>query len=294
MCKFAQVNWDDLKYFLALLRAGTLSAAARNLGTEHTTISRRIASLEESLGFRLFERTSTGFALTAEAEPIAELAARIEEDTFNIERLAQGRQASLTGVVRITAPPTFASKFLAARLAALRSSHPGIELELVADSRTVSLSRREADVAIRLSRPKAASIVVRRLGSLAYGLYGERRYVTQTSEPERALVGYDETLEHVPQQQWLHSLSHASRLVFRSNELATLLEAAAAGIGLAVLPRFLGDPDARLVQVDTYPPPPARDLWLLLHPDLRRSPRIRAVVDHLVAIVQDGKSVLDP
>lgn len=288
------MQWDDLKYFLALLRGGTLSAAARNLGTEHTTIARRIASLEENLGIRLFERSTNGFALTPEGEPIAELAARIEEDTFNIERLAHVRQSSLTGVVRITAPPTFASKFLASGLVALRSQHPGIELELIGDSRSISLSRREADIAVRLSRPQSPSIVARRLGTLAYGLYGERSYVARTGELDRDLIGYDDSLEHVPQQQWLRSFGPNSRLVFRSNELATLHEAAAAGVGLAVLPRFIGDADERLAPVATDKPPPGRDLWLLIHPDLRRSPRFRVVIDHLVAVTQAGRAVLDP
>jgi DNA-binding transcriptional LysR family regulator len=288
------MNWDDLKYFLALLRAGTLSAAARTLTTEHTTIARRIASLEEQLSVRLFERSARGFTLTPEGEAMVELAERIEQETFNIERLAQSRQSRLSGVVRITAPPTFASRFLAPRLVTLRRQHPGIEIELVGDSRSVSLSRREADIAIRLSRPQTPSIVARRLGTMAYGLYGERSYVVQTAEGAQELVGYDESLDHVPQQQWLRSICSNQRIVFRSNELAVLHEAAASGIGLAALPRFLGDEDERLVLVDRAKPPPGRELWLLVHPDLRRSPRIRAVIDHLVAMTVAERAVLDP
>jgi DNA-binding transcriptional LysR family regulator len=139
------MQWDDLKYFLALFRSGTLSAAARTLGAEHSTVARRIASLEEGLGMRLFERSGRGFSLTAEGEAIADIAARVEEETLNIARVAQGRQSDLAGVVRISAPPTFASQFIAPRLTALRRRYPGIELELAGDSRAISLSPHSAD-----------------------------------------------------------------------------------------------------------------------------------------------------
>ncbi len=288
------MDWDDLRYFIALSREGSLSAAARRLRTEHTTVARRVASLEEQLGVRLFERSSSGFVLTAEGEPIAELAARVEQETFNIERLAQGRKSRIEGVVRISAPPTFASGFLAGRLAPLRKDHPGLEIELVGDSRSVSLSRREADIAVRLSRPKGASIIARRLGNMAFGLYGERTYVKSIPEQSREFIGYDESLDHVPQQQWLRSVCGVRTLVFRSNELVALHQAAATGMGLAVLPRFLGDKDERLALVPVEQPPGARELWLLMHPDLQRSPRFRAVVDYLVAVTAAGRPELDP
>ncbi|HWU74162.1 MAG TPA: LysR family transcriptional regulator [Sphingomonas sp.] len=288
------MQWDDLKYFIALARAGTLSAAARKMGAEHTTIARRVASLEAGLGMRLFDRSSGGFVLTAEAARIAELAARIERDAFEIERTAQGGKSDLEGQVRISAPPAFAGAFLAARLVALRAAHPGLDIELVGDSRSVSLSRREADIAIRLNPPEGASIVARRVGTLAFGLYGERSYVERTPDSERHFIGYDESLDHVPQQRWLRSVFGAQRLVFRSNELATLHQAAAAGMGLAVLPRFMGDADPRLVMVPAEPPPSGRELWLLIHPDLRRSPRFRAVFDFLVAALATGHVALNP
>lgn len=288
------MQWDDLKYFLALFRSGTLSAAARTLGAEHSTVARRIASLEEGLGMRLFERSGRGFSLTAEGEAIADIAARVEEETLNIARVAQGRQSDLAGVVRISAPPTFASRFIAPRLTALRRRYPGIELELAGDSRAISLSRRDADIAIRLSRPTTGSIVTRRVGTMAFGLYGQRDYLAKTAACDRDFLGYDDSLDHVLQQQWLRRLEPDLRLAFRSNELTTLHEAAATGMGLAVLPRFLGDPDERLAMVATPSPPPSRELWLLVHPDLRRSPRIRAVLDHIVDIVLAGRAILDP
>lgn len=294
LCNFAQVNWDDLKHLVALSRAGSLSAAARRLGAEHTTVARRIASLEEELSVRIFERLPRGYVLTPEGEKIAKIARRIEDDVFSIERLAHGRQSSLEGVVRISAPPTFASHFLAQRLAPLRAKHPGIDLELVGDSRAVSLSRREADIAVRLVRPQAASIISRRLGTMAFGLYGERTYVERSAEQDWEFAGYDDSLDHVPQQQWLLDFAGSRRLAFRGNQLSAIYQAALAGIGMAVLPRFLGDQDSRLTLVATNSPPKARGLWLLVHPDLQRSPRFRAVIDHIVAVTGAARRILDP
>lgn len=288
------MHWDHLKYLLALTRAGTLSAAARQMGTEHTTIARRIASLEHELGIRLFDRSSKGYALTNEGESVVELATRIERETFDIERLAQGRNSALTGVVRISAPPHFASGFLASRLSSLLVQYPELEIELVAESRLVSLPRREADIAIRLDRPTTSSMIARRLGTLGFGLYGQRGYVEQTPETHWNFIGYDESLEHVQQQQWLKSVQGSRKLIFRSNDLHTLHNASAAGLGMAVLPRYLGDSDQRLEMVVTESGPDSRDIWLLIHPDLAGSSRFRTVLNYIVSTVAAERNVLNP
>jgi DNA-binding transcriptional LysR family regulator len=278
-----------------LARAGSLSAAARQLGAEHTTVARRIGALEATLGVRLFDRGARGYALTAEGEQIAELAYRVENEVLGIERLAQSRQGGLSGVVRISAPPTFASHFLAPRLADLRAAYPGLQLELVGESRDVSLSRREADLAVRLIRPQPASMVARRLGAMAFGLYASREYLGRTPIADLDYLGYDDSLEHVPQQRWLRGLAGDRPLVLRANDLSTLHEAAAAGVGAAVLPRFLGDPNPRLGRIPVDGATGAsRDIWLLVHPDLRRSPRVRAVMDYLADLISTARPILDP
>jgi DNA-binding transcriptional LysR family regulator len=288
------MDWGDLKYVVALARTGSLSAAARRLGAEHTTVARRVAALEAALGVRLFDRTARGYALTAEGEQIAELAYRVEDEVFGIERLASSRQSGLSGVVRISAPPAFASHFLASRLTGLRAAYPALELELAGESRDVSLSRREADLAVRLSRPQPASIVARKLGTMAYGLYAGREYLARTPAAELDYLGYDDSLDQVVQQRWLRALAGERRLALRTNDLTTLHQAAAAGLGAAALPRFLGDPDPRLERLPVDGAAASREIWLLVHPDLRRSPRVRAVMDHLVQLVSDGRPELDP
>lgn len=288
------MDWGDLRYFVALARCGTLSAAARQLGVEHTTVSRRIGALEAALGVLLFERDAKGYVLTPEGEGIIESAYRIEDEVFGLERQIAADGQGLLGAVRISAPPVFASAFLAPRLADLRAAHPGIVLELAGESQPVSLSRREADIAVRLSRPEATTVVARRIGGLAYGLYGARGRFPAGAPQDWVFIGYDESLDHAPQQRWLLSLARGRPLVFRSNDLATLQSAARAGLGLAALPRFLGDPDPSLERLPVDAAAAARELWLLVHPDLRRSARIRVVLDYLAQLMRAERGVLDP
>lgn len=289
------MDWNDLRFFIALSREGSLSAAARRLGVEHTTVSRRVSALETSLGIKLFEKSEKGFQLTAEAAEITELAYRIEDEAFGIERLASADRSAVHGVVRISAPPTVASYYIAPRLAVLRQEWPNIQVELIGERRSANLSRREADIAIRLSAPEGNSMVARRVGSIAHALYGSKEYVGRTPPDALEYVGYDAALDHVAQQQWLLSLARGRPLAFRSNELACLHQAVAAGLGLGVLPRFIGDVDARLLRLPTEDASEStRELWLMLHPDLRRSRRVRAVVDFLAQAVDKDRALLDP
>ena len=288
------MNWDDLRYFNAVARDGSLSGAARRLGVEHTTVARRLAALESDLGVRLFERDARGYALTPEGERIVETARRIEDDVFGLQRQTASDGLEMTGTVRISAPPVFASAFLTPRLAGLRHAHPGIVLELAGESRSVSLSRREADIAIRMSRPDVPSIVARQVGTLAYGLYAARGYFARLPEDAWAFVGYDENLDHTPQQRWLLSVSRGRPLVFRANDLASLHAAAAAGMGIGALPRFIGDADPGLERLAADASAASRDLWLAVHPDLRRSPRIRLVLDYLAEVIRTSRAILEP
>lgn len=288
------MDWDDLRYFVVLAREGSLSAAARRLGTEHTTVARRVQALENRLGVRLFERAARGYAPTPQGERIAELAFRVEEEMFGIERLAEAGNGAMSGVVRIAAPPAFAGHYLAHRLARLREREPGLIIELAGDPRAVSLSRREADIAVRLNRPEPGAVVARQIGSLAFGLYGARDYLERLAPDQRDYIGYDESLDHVAQQRWLTALAEDRPLVFRSNELDCLHQATVAGFGLAALPRFMGDADARLTRVETSLEAPRRGLWLLVHPDLRRSPRVRLALDFIAEAVRQDRAVLDP
>ncbi|MFP2923763.1 LysR family transcriptional regulator [Pyxidicoccus sp. 3LG] len=281
------LDWDDLRVFVALARAGSLSAAARELRVSHATVGRRIAALEEALGRPLFDRRADGYVLTAEGAGVLELAADMEERAQGILRRT-GQEAGLTGTVRLTAPEPLAERFLIPRLAALHRRHPGIALEVVSDPRSLSLAKREADLAVRIARPQEGELVTRRLASLAYGVYAAPHGDTS------AWVGLDDSLAHLPEAKWLARHAAGARLVLRANTLTGQLAAARAGFGKALLPRWFADEEGGLIALPPPAPPPVREAWLVVHPDLKDVPRVRAVIDVVVAAFEEEQERLGP
>ena len=281
------LDWDDLRVFVVLARAGSLSAAARELKVSHATVGRRMAALEEALGRTLFDRRADGYVLTAEGAGRLELAADMEERAQGILRRA-GQEAGLTGTVRLTAPEPCAERFLIPCLAVLHRRHPGIALEVVSDPRSLSLAKREADLAVRLARPREGELVTRRLASLAYGLY---------AAPDgdlSAWVGLDDSLAHLPEAQWLARHAAGTRLALRTNTLTGMLAAVRAGFGKALLPRWFADNEGGLILLPPPAPLPVREAWLVVHPDLKDVPRVRAVIDVVVAAFEEEQERLDP
>lgn len=284
------LHWEDVRYFAALARHGSLTRTARELAVEHSTVARRIEALEKTLGVRLFDRLPRRWQLTAEGEQLAVQAQRLEDEALAFARAAFG-VATLNGSVRLSAPPTLASHFLVPRLGRLRQRWPGITLELAGESREANLSRREADLALRLHRPQAADLVVRQLGDFGFGLYGTADWLD--CEPAACcFLGYDESLRHAPQQQWLEAIAQGRCFALRSNDLTTLHHAAAAGLGLAALPHFVARDDPRLHAVPDLPAAPRRPIWLVMHAELRRSPRVRAVADVLIELFGEAGEAL--
>ncbi|WP_084615775.1 LysR family transcriptional regulator [Solimonas flava] len=281
------LQWDDIRYFLELARAGSLSGAARRLAVEHSTVARRVEALEQRLGVRLFDRLAKGWSPTAEGEALLAQAGRLDDEAQAFSRLALG-VASLQGTVRVSAPPALASHLLVPSLAERRSQWPNIELEMVGETRDANLARREADLAIRMSRPDAPGLVARRVGEMGYGLYARPGYADRPRDAWEFL-GYDESLSRVPQQAWLDQQLAGRRIVLRSNDLAALLHAARAGLGAAVLPHFLTHGDAALAPLPGPACPTVRPLWLVMHPDVRRSPRVRFMADLLASLIGEAQ-----
>jgi DNA-binding transcriptional LysR family regulator len=284
------MDWDNLKFFLALAETGSLSRASEKLHVDHSTVARRIDTLEQELGVRLVERLARSYRLTAEGERVRDRVKVIEAGVVDITRFAQSVDRSPHRVVRVNGPPTFISRFLAPRLLALQAEHPGLRIELVGEARQISLSRGEADLALRLERPREKGIVARRLAVVAYGLYGSRDYLARCSEADRTFLGYDDSLDHLPQQRWLKMLAGERVLALRANDLTTLLTAVRAGLGLAILPRIMARSQSDLVSVPTQLPPLTRELGLLFHRDVGRAPAVRAVIDRITTIAADAKS----
>jgi DNA-binding transcriptional LysR family regulator len=278
------MDWSDLAFFLALARSGSLSAAAKRMGTDHSTVARRIESLERDLGVRLVDRLPHAYQLTNAGERVRDLGGAAETAIADIERFARAADRSPHGVVRIRGPPHLISSLIAPSLTSLKRTNPELRIELAGESRPVSLSRGEADIALRMFRPSQKGLVARRLAVFHFGLYGTREYVARTAASDRNYIGYDESLEQVPQQRWIAAVAGARPFALRTNDLAAMFAAVRGGLGLAALSHAMARSEPALVQVKTSEPPPKRELWLLFHRDLGKSPAVRAVINHIVKV----------
>jgi DNA-binding transcriptional LysR family regulator len=284
----ARLDWEDVRYFLALARAGSLSGAARALRVNHATVARRIGALEASLRRVLFDRRADGYGLTAHGQAALETALAMERSALGLAE--SGANDGLQGIVRVTTVRSLADLFLVDRLGGLRKQHPGIALEIVTDVRLMSLARREADIALRLGRPKDSGLVGRKLAEVHYAFYAARGIAATASTP---LVAYDLDSDGIIEASWIEG-QHGGRLVaFRSNSNVAQAAAARAGFGVAMLPCYMCDTDKKLRRVDVGPVHPPRELWLLSPRELTRVPRVRAVLDEITGIVATHRELLE-
>jgi DNA-binding transcriptional LysR family regulator len=250
-------------------------------------VGRRIAALEESLGVRLLQRTTDGYALTPAGERFLPRAERIEAELHATALELRGQESRLTGSVRLTTPDAYGPSFVVPLLADLHGRFPEIDLEIVADNRRLNLSKREADMAIRTGRPKEPSMISRYLSPFGYALYASPAYLAARGRPRgddltgHDLVSIDESVGSSREATWLQQRAKRARVMFRSNSTFALLSAALGGMGVAVLPCYLA---AQHDLVRLLPPEDVvvKELWLVLHKDLRHAARIRATVGFLV------------
>lgn len=277
------MDWQDLHHFAAFVRGRSLSAAAKQLGVDHVTVGRRIQALESALRIKLIDRRPRIPALTAEGERIAAAVAGVELAADGVLRAARGLAPELGGAVSVSAPPTIVNALIAPRLPALRARHPQLLVHLLGEKHIASLARREADLALRLVRPTEPGLVTRKIGAFEFALYGARTYVTGRRPTAHEFIAFDDVSDSLPQQRWL--LRHAGRrpIVLRTNDLESQIAAARAGAGIAALPDFLAARHAELVRVASGRPRITREVWLVVHEDLRAVPNVRAVMDFLVS-----------
>lgn len=294
------LDWDDLRHFLAIAREGSLSAAARSLGVQQSTMGRRLAALEERAGAKLLQRTQQGYVLTPAGEAILGNVERIESETLSIERVITGKDIRLEGTIRVTSVETVAVEILTPIFHAFQRAYPGIRLELVTDARLLSLTKREAEVALRLTRPTQQELAARRVTDFAVGIYAAQTYLDRFGMPDftagarghhRILVLDD--LVHFPDMQWFQSLTAEAETVLRSNSRFTHVAATVDGMGLACLARFLGD-SRPLVRLETPVAPPLREIWMVVHQDIRHMPRIRAFTEFLTVALKQHIRQLNP
>ena len=278
-------DWDDLRHFAAFARTASLSAASRELKVDHVTVSRRIAALETALGAKLVDRRARAYVLTEEGGRIADLASGMQEGALAIDRIARAMRPGLDGEVVISAPPGVAATLVAPSLAALRARHPGIVIRLRGEKRFASLSGREADLAIRLSRPVQAGLTARRVGRMRFGLYGTPAYLARHDEAEFGFIINDVELDDSPQQAWLRTIMGNRLIVLKTDDIASQQAAARAGLGLAALPRYVADQDPALTRLPIQPEI-GRDIWIVVHDDVRPAPPVRAVMDFLAEMLR--------
>lgn len=289
------MNWDDLRFVLVLSRVGSLARAAKTLEVDHTTVGRRIAAAEASLGVRLFTRTTKGYVATADAERLLSSMQRVEEAALAVERGAQATGSTLEGNIRVTSPETFGVVYLAPRLAAFGLEHPGLTIALLPGGEVLDLGRRQAEVAVRTFRTRHESLAVKQVGSVAYGLYASAEYLKRKPLKSAAqLTGHAIlSTDSGPETRWLKAVNPRARATFVSTLSLALAAAARASAGIAVLPRYLGDVEPALRHLP-MPNAPSEPLWLTCHRDLRQSPRVRALLDFLTAALKGDEALLAP
>lgn len=275
------MNWDDLRFAATLGREGTLAATARHLGVDQTTVARRIRALEEELGVVLFERNEGHWQPTSVGLRVLERSSRIEEDVAGVQRLAEASSGQVSGVVRITAVGSIIGEWLLPRLPDLYARHPELCLELIASNDNLNVSRREADIAIRLARPSRGQFLMRKLADVGFAVYGAARGDLNVRSGD--WVAYNEDLAHTPEMRRLQAIMGDGCVRLRSNSPRCLALAVGEGIAHGMLPCFLADPDSRLVRLSGQQPVLQRELWMLVHPDARAQPRVAAMADWLVA-----------
>lgn len=289
-CNFAWVDWDDYRYLLAVVRAGSLSGAARLVGVDQSTVGRRVAALEARVGARLFDRTPEGYVLTAAGESVRADVETLQEGFMAVERRLAGGDSRLEGTVRLAITEVFADSFLIPHLRELRSQHPGLSLELLTGNAPIDLARREADLAMRLGMvPQQPNLVVRQIGVVAFALYASPAYLARHGRPRARdgmighhVVGYGGALSSVPLATLINERAHRATLALRANSVASVFEAVAAGLGIGALPCILGARGLRRID----PVGGAVPIRTIVHRDLRRNARIRAVLRFATELVQ--------
>jgi DNA-binding transcriptional LysR family regulator len=294
------LDWDDLKTFLAIARAGTLSAAARTLKVSQTTMGRRLDHLHGRAGATLLDRTPTGFRLTPTGAAILGEVERMEDAALALERTITGEDRRLEGLVRVTTVDALAAHVLTRGLAQLQADHPGIVIEIITDNRSLSLARREADIAVRLGRFDALETVVRKVGEMAFAVYAAPAYFDcygqpdwATGAPGHSVVRVQDDLLDTPDGRWFAERTTCAKPALLANSREVQLRGVAAGLGLGHLPCYLAVERPELVRLETGPLL-TREIWMGVHQDTRHAPRIMAVQEAIVSAITVSRTSLHP
>ena len=278
-----QINWDNLRFVLTVAKSGSVAAAARELGVNRTTVLRRIDAFQKNLGCRIFERCKTGYVLTLEAEKIIDAAQEVESTLFNIQRQIEGRELRLVGELRVTTTDTLMVSIIGPHLAGFHRKHPAILVTVNMTNNILDLTRRDADIAIRPTRNPEPPLVGQRLSDINFGAYASPDYLNEFSGldwQQHHWVGFDDSLQSTMPAKWLADKIPEGNICLKCDSFVGLRTAAENGMGLALLPHYLGESSPILHRVDAPTRELTTGLWILTHPDLVRSARVNAFMDY--------------
>ncbi|OUS29010.1 hypothetical protein A9Q99_10385 [Gammaproteobacteria bacterium 45_16_T64] len=283
------MNWDDLRFFLALSRARTVSAAGRVLGVKHTTVARRIQAFEEGLGTRLFDRLPNGYAMTQAGENLYEHALIMEEQAQAVDRQVFGLDAQLQGKLTLTAAHDVLSLLVIPHLGLFNRAYPCIELELSSSAALVDLAARQADIALRLTESPPDYLIGKKVLPLRHGIYASTKYLEKNPTPKHLVMwnGATETPE------WVKTHFPDTSVAIRASDVTTMLTCTANHMGIARLPCYIADTTPNLRRIDIPLTPSTWGVWVLSHVDLRATARVRACREFLVDLIEQQKDLIE-
>lgn len=288
-------DWDDLRFFLAVDRNGSIASAARALRTSHSTVLRRLASLEKKLGAHLFERQSGSYVMTRAGERLREQLSGVAEQIEGAQRQMSGLDTRPSGTLRVTSTDTLIQGLLMPYVAEFRAKHAGIQLQIVVNNVFFSLTKREADVAIRPSNRPPENLLGRRIGRIQTALYASRAYWKahrKAQADEYDWVVPDESLGHLAQAKWASERVPAQRIAASVDSLLGMVSAVRAGLGVGMLLTMLGDADDQLVRIAEPEASLDTEVWILTHPDLKHVPRVRLFTDFMHARLRTSEHIV--
>ena len=295
------MNWDGFRYFTAAAEVGSLSAAAKMLDSNQSTVGRHIDALESALGIKLFQRSVKGISLTEEGQVVYEQSQQIKNSVVKIQRVVQGGEATASGTVRLSLPEGLGQEVLIPALDKFYQQHPKVKLIFNVSATTANLTQGEADVAVRLFHPEESDLVIKYLGEMKLGLYASESYKENYGLPKQLrdirkhkVITYGDQLSILPENQWLLNHSGEALRVMCSDSTVTRFKATVSGIGLSVQPEVLGKTNANLIRLFKSVKLPAHKVWLVYHKDVQHMSRIRAVVDFISnCLVDEFREAVD-
>lgn len=293
----AEIVWDEFRLVRAIAEARSLAGAADALGINHSTVFRRLGALEKAMGARLFERSRTGYAPTAAGEKMVDLANRISDEIVDLERKITGQDLRPSGDLRVTTNDTLLVHLLSEIFAGFRRAYPEINLDIVVANEMLNLSKRDADIAVRATDRPPDTLVGRRLAGIRWAIYAPSAEAPKKFDPSDARrykwIGLSDGIGGPKPTRWLLDHVGNERVIYRLNTVLGLAEAVAAGAGFALIPCFIGGATAKVTRIGFPEPEIEHGLWLLTHPDLKNSARVRAFMDYAAQEIARRRPIIE-